>query len=187
MFKAIIKKNNIITNSAEFNTLQLAQEWIDNESLNGSFGKLEREFNEQDAIQNGELLENAVSSRIEIVNDIETTIYTFSQEFISEIVDISAEVEKQRAIEYGLKAQNFGALMIAKVNAINEAKNLNSTQFNALLADQTLQNIERALWNGSMRTALALVNTLDNTFFTLEEKQEILNDITNFLIVNNKL
>ncbi len=74
----------------------------------------------------------------------------------------------------GLKAQEIGARVIAKVWAINEAKDIDAQSFGALRADTNLQNIERLLWNGSLKTAKILIQALDEQFFNTQEKLDII-------------
>lgn len=84
--------------------------------------------------------------------------------------DITALLANQAAVAKGLQCQQFGATVIAQVYAYNEANltsgALTSAQFTAMLADTTLSNIERLLWNGSLNTALALITSYSTTLQT---------------------
>jgi hypothetical protein len=69
-----------------------------------------------------------------------------------------------------MNAQQMGSMVMAQIYAINEANltsgALTSSQFTAMLADQNLLNIERLLWNGSLATALAMIQVLPTTYFS---------------------
>ena len=81
------------------------------------------------------------------------------------------------AILAGLNAQQKGAEVVALVYSINEANfksgALTLVQFQAMLADTTLLNIERLLFNGSLQTALTLIRTLDTTYMTQDQINSI--------------
>lgn len=101
-------------------------------------------------------------------------------------VDVTAQVALQASIQKGLQCQNFGATIIAQVYAYNEANltsgALTTNQFNAMLADSTMANIERLLSNGSLNTALALINsytTTLETYFSSAQVSAIVAAITN--------
>jgi len=76
--------------------------------------------------------------------------------------DITAQIAMQQAVAKAMSDQDTGARIVANVAAINEqmlgAGTMTQGQFNALLADSTISNIERLLWNGSLVTAKALIN-----------------------------
>jgi hypothetical protein len=84
--------------------------------------------------------------------------------------DITAQLSNEAAVAKGLQCQQFGATVVAQVYAYNEANlqsgALTSGQFNTMLADTTISNIERCLWNGSLNTALALINSYNTTLLT---------------------
>ena len=90
------------------------------------------------------------------------------------VIDITAQKQAEDLLKEGEKRQDLGAKVVAKVFAINEAKNLTALQLQALLDDANLERIERLLWTGSLRTAKLMIQALDNTHFTNDEKQQIL-------------
>lgn len=103
-------------------------------------------------------------------------------EYMPEIESV-VELEKQCAMQDGLKAQALGAKIIARVWSINEAKQLSPQDFNALISDQNLAKIERLLWSGSLKTAKVLIQMLDDSYFSEDEKTEILTMIDSSGIV----
>lgn len=96
-----------------------------------------------------------------------------AEEYMPEIAPV-AELQKEIAIIMGLKTQELGAKIIAAVYAINESKQISPETFAALLADPNISRIERLLWSGSLKTAKMLIQALDNTYFSEEEKASIL-------------
>ena len=90
----------------------------------------------------------------------------FPPEYVLETVPATEEELKEYSLRKTVIDQHNGALVIAKVKAINEAKGLTLQGFQALLADPTLALIERLLWQGSIPTAMNYINGLSNTFFS---------------------
>lgn len=89
---------------------------------------------------------------------------------IPSIQSLMAEIK----IKEALNAQELGAKIIAEVYAINERNQISNEKFSNLLNDSNIARIERLLWSGSLKTAKALISLLDDTYFTAEEKQSIL-------------
>lgn len=153
MIEVKILKNNIVTNKAQFSSQQEADLWVSEEASNGSFGLPERnELNEF-----GEATGNIIPA-----------------EYAVEIVDISAEIAAQNSKRESIEALNLGMDIMADIRTLNKAKiSAQTLDFAALLADSTVANIERALWNGSLDTAKALINGLQS-FYSAEEKAPII-------------
>lgn len=121
MFKIEIKKNDVLTNYAEFATELDAQAWLEKESLNGSFGKIQREVKEARSVdsegvetiylENNEDISLSMSVREEedSLGNI-MRFHTLPAEFTSAITDITAqalaEKESVEALEY-LKATDY--------------------------------------------------------------------------------
>ena len=94
MIKVQIKKQNLVTNQAQFETQELAEAWVLKESLNGSFGKLERWLVESDF--RGESIEQSVNSRQqEVLGGEPITEYNFPQEFEIIYEDITTQLQVQ--------------------------------------------------------------------------------------------
>ena len=66
-------------------------------------------------------------------------------------------------INKGAQAQAVGAAVIAQVYLFNEQNltlgALTTAGFNTMMADNSLEIIERLLWNGSLATALGLIQS----------------------------
>ncbi len=109
---------------------------------------------------------NVVTPAVEAVAEVPAVThleYQVPADYVVTQTDITAQVALQAAVQKGLQAQQVGAQVVATVYAINEQNltsgALTSAQFTAMLADATINNIERLLWNGSLATALALTQS----------------------------
>ena len=92
--------------------------------------------------------------------------------------DVTAQLAAQALVQKGMQAQQVGAQIIAQVYALNEqniaAGSLTAAQLTAMLSDTSLAQIERLLWNGSLATALAMIQastTLPNYFSSAQIAQ----------------
>lgn len=97
--------------------------------------------------------------------------------------DITAQTTAAALLQTGLARQQAGAQIIAQVYALNEANiaagSLSPAQLTAMLEDASLATIERLLWNGSLATALSLIQasvTLP-TYFSSAQITQIENAI----------
>lgn len=146
MFKVQITKNNIVTNIAQFATELEAQAWLDAESANGSFGKIQREVREikivdADGVETIFLDNNediSLSMSIRDQYDLEGNIiryHTLPAEFTSAITDITAqalaEKESADALKYLndtdwmlLRELDGGTAMTLEVKALRAAARL---------------------------------------------------------------
>ena len=112
------------------------------------------------------------------------TQYVFAAEYSVASTDVTAQVAQATAVQKGLVAQTIGAQIIAQIYAINEANltanTLTLTQFQAMLSDTSLAQIERCLGNGSLATALALIQASATaaTYFSSAQITQIENAIT---------
>ena len=101
--------------------------------------------------------------------------YTFSIINLSEIKQFEADESK------GLKYQEIGKRVLAKIHAINVQKirlgMLTTENIVAMLNDQTIINIERLLLNGYLSRAVSMINAMPDNYFSSEHKQLILNYI----------
>ena len=192
MFKVSVTNNKTSQQfSAKFATQELADNWIAQERANQSWGKVERWLPE-DKLE-GNNIADAISSEVrgdapeEGQPDNRKTWYKFPDEFTVSQSDVTAETALENLVNYSAKAQSLGSQILADVFALNDAKNLTSGQFDAVLADATLAKIERCLWQGSLVKAKELINTLDETFFSNAEKSAIVAKIDAFLTANGRM
>lgn len=123
--------------------------------------------------ESGEILTEAIPAKT-------ITEYRLAAEYTIQQEDITAQVLTESLINDGKSRQELGALVIAKVYSINESKNISAQQFAAMIADANLERIERMLWTGSLRTAKMMIQALDNTYFTPDEKSTILSMLENY-------
>ena len=84
-------------------------------------------------------------------------------EYSVSYADVTSEIQTQELVAKGLRAQQVGAQIVAQVFGLNEMNlasgALTVANFKLMLADQTLANVERLLWNGSLQTALQLIQS----------------------------
>lgn len=172
---SILNKQNEVGWFAQFNTQQEADIWINQEINNNSWGKPDRWVKAED-----EDVSQALETRIVDNGISQYTEYRLPAEYSIAQEDITSIIEVQNKVSEGKKRQELGAEIIAKVYAINESKNIDAITFNALMSDSTIERIERLLWTGSLKTAKVLIQTLDNTYFTPEEKQSILDMLISY-------
>lgn len=170
MLKYSVIKNGVVTNS-------WTSEFADESHYESCFGKPERWVRAEVEDISGALETREVSSPSldpEIPSVV--TEYRLPAEYSVQIEDITASLAAEQAVANGMKAQQIGAQVIAIVWAINESKNLSGAEFQAMLADTSLQLIERLLWSGSLKTAKALIQTNASLaeHFTSEEIAQVL-------------
>jgi len=101
----------------------------------------------------------------------------FPQGYVSNIINIS-QVKRFLADEKkGYQNQETGRRVLAKIYAINMEKIrlglIDEAGLQAILSNPTLAVIERLLLNGSVGSALNLINNLPDTFFTADQKSMI--------------
>jgi hypothetical protein len=181
MIRVNITRNGNITNAAVFSTQQEAEAWVQEQTTLRSFGQPDRWLKPESPEQEAEFEATALDSRpVDDGFNPPYTEYFFEAEFQVAYLDITEQLAKEAKVQEALRAQSLGAQIIAKVWAINESKELAPEQFQAIIQDPMLQNIERLLWNGSLKTAKVLIQGLDTTMFTAEEKQEILDLLADY-------
>jgi hypothetical protein len=99
--------------------------------------------------------------------------YTMPAQFTITSLDITAQLAAQASLQKGLEAQSVGAMAVAQVYVLNEAKfaagTLTTQDFQTILADTTLQTIERLLWNGSLATAKAMIQAYSSPYFSADD------------------
>jgi len=157
----------------DFTTQELAEAWVAEKAPTGLFGIPSREvpipgtghppYYDQD----GNLLVPFKAPDFE----------TLPADFTIEITDVTAEYAERAAIALGKKRREAGGAITDKVFAINMSKNLSPQAFQALLQNTTLQAVERLLRSGSLTTAKSLIQGMDETYYTTQEKNSIIADI----------
>jgi hypothetical protein len=179
MFKVKITKQGIETHGARFPTQEGADAWIASNVANNSWGLPERWLTQVEADLAGVVISNQ-ESRVRGQDDMGQDIleYKIPAEYTVEISDATAEYQAELDEQESREAIDLGVTIIAKVRTINKSK-LRSGAWDAaklqqLLVNQDLSNLERLCWNGTLSTAKALIQSLDNTFYSSQEKQEII-------------
>jgi hypothetical protein len=173
--------------------------WIAECVANNAWGKPERwvTLDQEDVTDAIETREIEVIPEVPAVNEengaeitpaipaVTRTEYKLAATYTIQQIDITAETEARIKIEFGLKAQTFGAELIAMIWSINESKQLTSEQFEQQMQNQTLANIERCLWNGAIVTARMLIALPEvQVYFSAQEIIDVLAKIDEFLQAN---
>lgn len=164
--KRVTVKNlqNVKTHGGDFATQELAETWASANRL--YFGVDEHEAmihpNYYDA--NGSIV-------------VPAEYETVPANFTIEITDVTQEYAERAALALAKKRREAGEAITDKVFAINMSKNLSPQAFQALLQNTTLQAVERLLRSGSLTTAKSLIQGMDETYYTTNEKLAILNAI----------
>lgn len=181
--KNVVIKNlqGDVTHSAQFESLELAQAWVTEQENLMSWGKVSGTY-PLSKLNPSELLTETSRQTLDSVSGMPLfePLITIPAQFTVEITDISDQVALENSIKEGFKRQMLGTKILATVYAINQNKNLTLEQFDAILDDPTLAKIERLLKNGSLSRAKLLINSLDETFFSNSEKQQILVLLTDY-------
>ncbi len=94
MIKINILKNGQVTNSATFDSQELADAWLAREEANRSFGQLER------WVRDDQDVSSAIDTReISPEGEEPYTEYLLPKEYEVEVVDVTAQVAQEQAIE----------------------------------------------------------------------------------------
>lgn len=167
MFRVIINSNLHGQVYRDFETIELANEYVSEVTVSQHWGRNEW-------IENVEDVPAVYDGFGQLVTPAVTHPEVRPAEWSYQILDITVLAAKKRLLDLGQKRQLLGSQIIAQVFSLNESKGLSAESFQAMLQNTTLQNIERLLKNGSLRTAKVLIQSLDGTFFTDSEKSEII-------------
>lgn len=101
----------------------------------------------------------------------------FPQGYTSNIVNIAQLKQFQSDEKKGYANQETGRKVLAKIYAINMEKIrlglIDQAGLQAILTNPTLATIERLLLNGSIGSALNLINNMPDTFFSADQKTSI--------------
>jgi hypothetical protein len=174
MIKINIKKNNLITHGATFENTDLSNAWIEEGRANKFWGKPSGFYPISQLTEEELFQEISRKTTDEEGNPLFETMVEIPDQFSIEIIDITDEVNEQNKIAQALQAQDKGKNIICKVWALNESKNISIEQTMALFNDPTLLAIERCLRNGALQSAQMMIQQLDTQFYTIEEKNKIL-------------
>lgn len=161
-----VLQNNVVTNSW-FSSVH------DQTYYEPCFGKPDRWVAQANGGTPGEDENLADDVREVTILGKTVTEHHFPAQFAIRSTDITAKLAAQQALDNGIRAQAVGATAIAQVYALNEAKftagTLTAQNFQTILADTTLQMIERLLSNGSLKTAKAMIQGYSSQFFTSQD------------------
>jgi hypothetical protein len=149
MYKIKIIKNEIKTHGASFESIELANAWLDEGKNAEWWGKSEQIELDLDGVPTGNII---------------------PAEYTVVIEDITAQLEKEKALEKSKLALALGADLVAEIRLININKNMSAEVYLALIQDQSLAAIERLLWVGSFETAKAFIQAYVGPYYTEDDK-----------------
>lgn len=136
-------KSQQITNAAQFEAQEIAQEWIDCHSSMGSFGKLERLVPQSEC--NPEELAEALELLPEVVGDdgfVSPALARLPKTFEVIIEDITAQVEQEKINEEArsfLSSTDWKIIRHQDQVALGVQPSLTNEEFMALLSERQLQ------------------------------------------------
>jgi hypothetical protein len=177
MIKAAVKNKQlgITTNASTHETQELAEAWVESNKWN--FGKPDRwlepsEFTDEDSSQ-------STDERLKYVDSDGNNVYEyfFPATYNVQFSDISAELAEEKIIADAEMDQANGRKVIAKIKAVNLRKQLDFSGLQALMSDQSLMMIRALLQDGSILTALAVLQGLQTDKYTSDEKEEVIDFI----------
>jgi hypothetical protein len=149
MYKIKIIKNEIETHRASFETMELAEAWLDEGKNAEWWGKPEQVEVDLEGVPTGNIIPADYTVIIE---------------------DITVQIEKEKAFEKSKLALVLGADLVAEIRLININKNMDAQTYLALIQDQSLAAIERLLWVGSFETAKAFIQAYVGPYYTEDDK-----------------
>lgn len=174
MKKVIItNKEEIQTHSANFETEEIVQEWLDNHIANNTFGKPDRWERETDGTHTEE---RTVTPEI----GEEYTEYFFPCEYTYEITDITAEYEAEQArlarMKMGKRVRDLCDNILDLLAGYNLERALTQEQITQL--ETTFSSINQLLLNKRPFTAKTLIQSIvpDDILITEAMKNDILNE-----------
>jgi hypothetical protein len=182
MKKVVIKKQNVITNQANFATQELADTWLAQEIANKSFGKPERWVSEDRIIAEGENINNAIETAVESVFGVDVNKYKFASEYVVEISDITSEIADLKKLSDRAKKRSFGESLIDKISTITDSKNLSIEEVDAFMSNSLITSLREHLWAGNISTFVSKLQSSDvSAFFSSQEKTAVIADCQAFL------
>lgn len=191
MFKIEIKSNDVLTNYAEFATELEAQAWLDAESANGSFGKIQREVKEiksvdSEGVESAALITGEdIALSISVRNDVDSfgrniRYHTLPAEFTSQITNITAEVKDRYELAESKVALQLATELTEIIRTLNKKKLATgawTTQiFQSFLTSTLIAQAERALKNASLGTYKSLILNATE-FYTGDEITSIIDKV----------
>jgi hypothetical protein len=138
MIQINIKKQNVIANSATFETQDEADAWLQREEANFSFGKPEHTVE----VSPGTVIFHEATEDTEAYEEVSEAVFeVVATEYVVEIVDVSAEVSQQAINQAALKylsETDWMVLRHLRQKALNLPTTLSDADF--LLLEQERQN-----------------------------------------------
>jgi len=103
MIEVRVKKQNVVTNKAQFVTQNEADEWINQNVALKSWGKPERWVDEDLCESQGEVIADAIAEQMTGGPENEHKQYKFAAEYVIEQEDITAQLAQAETNSQSLK------------------------------------------------------------------------------------
>lgn len=174
-----------VTNSVNGLTYQADFEdphaWIDEQVATNAWGEPERWV--PDSMLSDDDKARSLDTRTVVIREPngvddpgESVVeYRLPPDYTIEITDVGAEYDQRKILDNAKKAREVGQQVIDQVWSVNTSNpNMTPELFNQIVNDPQLQQIERLLRNGSLKTVRAMLTTLDSPFFSDTDKQRII-------------
>jgi len=177
MIRVTVKRDGKVIGSETLFTQEYAEKWLRQQEAKEAFGKPTSDtvipavwgLSEEEKDEEGNIIKEAEAILIEP----EKTVH-YDADYTVEYEDVTVSVEKQKRRDRAIALQFEGMAIIAEIYLINEGKKLTIKQFNEIFDSPILQKIERLIRQGSFSTARYFISKLDDSFYTNEEKQDII-------------
>jgi hypothetical protein len=181
MIKAVIKNlQNDVTHAGTFATQELAESWVSQVSQTGAFGKVLRWLTEQETVREGKAINQALSSQTDVAG---VTTYQFPAEFTIQYLDVSQDINTEMELSYRQMSRQVGMRLFDKVASLTESKQIS---FATLAGIQVYAMTMESLKNGWLMDARVLITSMDETYYTVQEKTALTDEITAFLQAQGK-
>jgi hypothetical protein len=187
-FKVEIKNlNDVVTHGGEFETEELANSWVEENSPSGAWGKLERVIPRSEATNdeiNTELLEEIAAEFEGFGEDglpvqVQPERVRLKKTFSVTISDITSQKIAESKVSEAFAEMQKGANILAKFRAMNKLKSLTKQQKKAIRSNPVVKEIIEALSVGDIEDAKDLVEAFvpDGSLITENDKAIILEEI----------
>lgn len=158
------------------------QVWIDEQSKIKAWGRPERSYLVK---LESDLPKNELPSDLLKVEDVDTKDgilhrYTFKADFTITITDITTDITDQFKMRKLKESRDIGNSALDLIGFFNSKNNKTKAELKAMFKDPKISFIIILLQTGALSIAKDEITALDNTFFTDQEKAQIILKIDTF-------
>lgn len=134
--------------------------------------------------ENGVVITPAVYGEAPLLQEAQPEQSIFHPATVSyEVVDVTAQINKEKAIAKNLARMEFGQQIMAELAAMNQSalESSQTTVQNILAAEEKLAKVQRLLLNGSLGLAYQILSSLDVPELGTQLKTYFINKIKTYL------